>query len=134
MCSRSWGTEYTRAEKERCMPSPNSKSDIYDVIVVGASFAGLSFASVAAALGLCVLVVERDAEIGGIVRTTGVLFSDVLDIIDVPARYLMNSIRRIQLQPPDHPPVEVSSMLTASIWPLYQACFAGWQNREKNVG
>jgi digeranylgeranylglycerophospholipid reductase len=91
------------------MPSPNSKSDIYDVIVVGASFAGLSFASVAAALGLRVLVVERDAEIGGIVRTTGVLFSDVLDIIDVPARYLMNSIRRIQIQPPDHPSIEVSS-------------------------
>src|SRR5207253_6856211 len=80
--------------------SLNHKSDIYDVIVVGASFAGLSFASVAAALGLRVLVLERDAEIGGVVRTTGVLFSDVLDIIDVPARYLMNAVRRIQIQPP----------------------------------
>src|SRR5437764_5581435 len=89
--------------------SLNHKSDIYDVIVVGASFAGLSFASVAAALGLHVLVVERDAEIGGIVRTTGVLFSDVLDISDVPARYLMNAIRRVQVRPPDHPPIEVSS-------------------------
>src|SRR5205085_4608718 len=89
--------------------SPNPKSDSYDVIVVGASFAGLSFASVAAALGLHVLVIERDAEIGGVVRTTGVLFSDVLDIIDVPARYLMNAIRGIQLQPPNHPPIAVSS-------------------------
>src|SRR5207253_9086971 len=92
------------------MPSSSDqKSDIYDVIVVGASFAGLSFASVAAALGLRVLVLERDAEVGGVVRTTGVLFSDVLDIIDVPARYLMNAVRRIQLQPPDHPPIEVST-------------------------
>lgn len=81
----------------------------YDVIVVGASFAGLSFASVAAALGLRVLVLERDAEMGGIVRTTGVLFSDVLDYLDVPARFLMNAIRRIQLQPPDRPAIEVSS-------------------------
>src|SRR3989440_12686030 len=86
--------------------SLNHKSDIYDVIVVGASFAGLSFASVAAALGLRVLVLERDAEVGGGVRTTGVLFSDVLDIIDVPARYLMNAVRRIQLQPSHHPPIE----------------------------
>ena len=92
------------------MPSsPDQKRDIYDVIVVGASFAGLSFAGVAAALGLRVLVLERDAEVGGVVRTTGVLFSDVLDIIDVPARYLMNAVRRIQLQPPDHPPIEVST-------------------------
>src|SRR2546421_3741587 len=89
--------------------SSNHKSEIYDVIVVGASFAGLSFASIAAALGLRVLVLERDDEVGGVVRTTGVLFSDVLDIIDVPARYLMNAVRRIQLQPPDHPPIEVST-------------------------
>ncbi|HLJ35835.1 MAG TPA: NAD(P)/FAD-dependent oxidoreductase [Ktedonobacteraceae bacterium] len=83
--------------------------DSYDVIVVGASFAGLSFASVGAALGLRVLVLERDGEVGGVVRTTGVLFSDVLDYMDVPARFLMNAIRRIQLQPPDRPAIEVSS-------------------------
>lgn len=87
----------------------SNNQDSYDVIVVGASFAGLSFASVAAALGLRVLVLERDAEVGGIVRTTGVLFSDVLDYVDVPARFLMNAIRRIQLQAPDRPAIEVSS-------------------------
>src|ERR1051325_6225159 len=75
--------------------------DEYDVVVVGASFAGLSFASVAAARGLRVLVLEKDAEVGGGVRTTGVLFSDVLDVTDVPARYLMNSVRRISLRPPN---------------------------------
>jgi len=81
------------------MPETSSQTgEIYDVIVVGASFAGLSFASVAAARGLRVLVLEKDAEIGGVVRTTGVLFSDVLDVTDVPARYLMNSVRRIQLR------------------------------------
>ena len=39
------------------MPSPNSQeNENFDVVVVGASFAGLSFASVGAALGLRVLV------------------------------------------------------------------------------
>ena len=86
------------------------QSDEYDVIVVGASFAGLSFASVAAARGLRVLVLEKDAEIGGVVRTTGVLFSDVLDVIDVPARYLMNSVRRISLRAPNRrEPIEISA-------------------------
>lgn len=91
------------------MTATIQKNDTYDVIVIGASFAGLSFASVGAALGLRVLVLERDAEIGGVVRTTGVLFNDVLDIVDVPARYLMNAVRRIQLRPPDHPPIEISA-------------------------
>ncbi|HEX6779869.1 MAG TPA: NAD(P)/FAD-dependent oxidoreductase [Ktedonobacterales bacterium] len=84
--------------------------EVYDVIVVGASFAGLSFASVAAARGLRVLVLEKDAEIGGVVRTTGVLFSDVLDVTDVPARYLMNSVRRMRLHVQGRPePIEISS-------------------------
>ncbi|MHB8600530.1 MAG: FAD-dependent monooxygenase [Ktedonobacteraceae bacterium] len=91
------------------LPTNLDEQNNYDVIVVGASFAGLSFASIAAALGLRVLVLERDAEVGGIVRTTGVLFSDVLDYVDVPARFLMNAIRRIQLQPPDRPAIAVSS-------------------------
>ncbi|MBA2395814.1 MAG: FAD-dependent monooxygenase, partial [Ktedonobacteraceae bacterium] len=87
------------------MPSSNH----YDAIVVGASFAGLNFASLAATLGMRVLVLERDSKVGGIVRTVGVLFSDVLDFLDVPARYLMNSVRRVHIQPPNHAPLEISS-------------------------
>lgn len=87
----------------------SSQGETFDVIVVGASFGGLSFAGVAAALGLRVLVIERDAVVGGVVRTTGVLFSDVLDYVDVPAQFLMNAVRRIQLQPPDRDPITISS-------------------------
>ena len=65
----------------------------YDVIVAGASFAGLSFASVAAARGLRTLVLERDPVVGGVVRTTGILFSDVFDVMEVPQRYLVNAVR-----------------------------------------
>jgi flavin-dependent dehydrogenase len=70
----------------------------FDVVVVGASFAGLGFASVAAARGLRVLVLERDPLVGGVVRTTGILFSDVFDIMEVPRRYLMNSVRRLRVR------------------------------------
>ncbi|MGZ3616135.1 MAG: FAD-dependent monooxygenase [Ktedonobacteraceae bacterium] len=88
----------------------HQKGDIYDIIVVGASFAGLSFASGAAARGLHVLVLEKDAEIGNLVRTTGILFSDVLDVTDVPTRYLTNSVRRLSLLAPNQSePFEISS-------------------------
>ncbi len=85
------------------------RDEYYDVVVVGASFAGLSFASVGAALGLRVLVVERDAKVGGVVRTTGVFFNDVLDILDVPSRYLMNAVRRIHVQAPHQVPLEIAA-------------------------
>ena len=42
-------------------------------------------------------------------RTTGVLFSDVLDFLDVPERFLMNSVRRVHIQPPDAEPLEISA-------------------------
>jgi digeranylgeranylglycerophospholipid reductase len=90
-------------------PSVSQRADLYDVVVVGASFAGLSFASVAAARGMRVLVLERDAQVGGVVRTTGVLFSDVLDVLDVPQRYLMNAVRRIRIKAPNHAPIEIGA-------------------------
>lgn len=84
------------------MSSPNATGapmrEQYDVIVVGASFAGLSFASVAAARGLRTLVLERDPVVGGVVRTTGILFSDVFDVLAVPQRYLMNAVRRLRIR------------------------------------
>jgi geranylgeranyl diphosphate/geranylgeranyl-bacteriochlorophyllide a reductase len=120
-----WSKGYREiAEKgKREMPlTASQKSDVYDVIVVGASFAGLSFASVAAARGLRVLVLEKDAEIGSVVRTTGVLFSDVLDVTDVPARYLMNSVRRLSLRAPNRrEPIEISS----SAYRFYMADVTG---------
>src|SRR5215831_11104180 len=100
----------------------SQKGDVYDVIVVGASFAGLSFASVAAARGLRVLVLEKDAEVGGVVRTTGVLFSDVLDVTDVPARYLMNSVRCISLRAPNR---RDSIEISAPAYRFYMADVTG---------
>ncbi len=92
-------------------PEADPAGDLYDVVVVGASFAGLSFASVAATRGLRVLVLERDPVVGGVVRTTGILFSDVFDVMEVPQRFLMNSVRHIRMRTPeaDSPIVEIGA-------------------------
>ena len=87
----------------------STQCEIYDVVVIGASFAGLSFASAAAAHGMSILVLERDPKVGGVVRTTGILFSDVLDIMDVPSRFLMNSVRHIRMYLPDSQPLDVGA-------------------------
>jgi flavin-dependent dehydrogenase len=100
---------------------PHTENASWDAIVVGASFGGLAFASGAAARGLRVLVLERDPVVGGVVRTTGVLFSDVLDLIDVPQRYLMNSVRRIEIRAPGHPSISVGS----DVWRFYMADVTG---------
>jgi digeranylgeranylglycerophospholipid reductase len=100
--------EQCQRKGKDAMPTPLEQNKPYDVVVIGASFAGLSFASVAAALGLQVLVVERDSRIGGVIRTTGVLFNDVLDVLDVPTAYLMNAVRRIRVQPPGATPIEIA--------------------------
>ncbi len=100
---------------------PRSENAPWDAIVVGASFGGLAFASGAAARGLRVLVLERDPAVGGVVRTTGVLFSDVLDLMDVPQRYLMNSVRRMEIHAPGHPSISVGS----DVWRFYMADVTG---------
>jgi digeranylgeranylglycerophospholipid reductase len=110
----------------------------YDVVVVGASFAGLSFASSAAAHGMRVLVLERDPAVGGVVRTTGVLFSDVLALLDVPARYLLNAVRQIDIHVPGQPPIvvggQVNRFFMADVtgmlrWMAEQACGHGVEIR-----
>jgi len=90
-------------------PNAPSAQESYDVVVVGASFAGLSFASAAATHGLSVLVLERDSPVGGIVRTTGILFSDVFDIMEVPQRFLLNAVRSIRMHVPGQPAIDVGA-------------------------
>ncbi len=63
----------------------------YDIVIVGAGFAGLACARRAAQLGLHVLVLERKQDVGLGIRTTGILVKDVFDHLTVPE----NSLRRI---------------------------------------
>lgn len=83
----------------------------YDVIVVGGSFAGLNFSRLAALSGLEVLVLERHCPIGSVVNTTGVLPVEVLELIQIPRRYLKDvprhslmlspTLRRVEMPLPE---------------------------------
>ncbi|NWG71363.1 MAG: geranylgeranyl reductase family protein [Parvularculaceae bacterium] len=59
--------------------------DGYDLIIVGASFAGLVAARTAAHRGLKVGVLDAKKEPGARVRTTGILVKEAADEIDIPA-------------------------------------------------
>ena len=68
----------------------------YDLIIVGASFAGLACARTAALRGLKVAVIERKSDPGDQVRTTGILVKEAAEDTDVPAE-LTRRIRGVRL-------------------------------------
>jgi flavin-dependent dehydrogenase len=72
----------------------------FDLVIVGASFAGLSCARTAALRGLNVAVVEAKPESGARVRTTGILVKEVTDAFDLPA-HCMRKIRGVRLYSPN---------------------------------
>lgn len=55
-----------------------------DLVIVGASFAGLVCARAAARRGLRVTVLERKKEPGAHVHTTGILVKEAAELLDVP--------------------------------------------------
>ena len=59
--------------------------DGYDLIIVGASFAGLIAARTAAHRGLKVAVLDAKKEPGARVRTTGILVKEAADETDIPS-------------------------------------------------
>jgi len=72
----------------------------YDLIIVGASFAGLACARTAASRGLKVAVVERKREPGVGVRTTGILVKEAAEETDIPS-HLTRLIRGVRLYAPN---------------------------------
>lgn len=80
----------------------------FDLIIVGASFAGLSCARTAALRGLTVCVLDAKPEPGARVRTTGILVKEATDDFDVPAR-LMRKVRGVRLYAPDGGAVDLSA-------------------------
>jgi digeranylgeranylglycerophospholipid reductase len=72
----------------------------YDLIVVGASFAGLACARTAASRGLKVVVVDRKREPGAAVRTTGILVKEAAEETDIPS-HLTRLIRGVRLYAPN---------------------------------
>ena len=72
----------------------------YDLIVVGASFAGLIAARTAAHRGLRVAVIDAKKEPGSRVRTTGILVKEAAEEIDIPAS-LTRKINGVRLYAPN---------------------------------
>src|SRR6202011_624486 len=56
----------------------------FDVLIVGASFAGLAAARTAASRGLSVAVIEAKRDAGARVHTSGILVREAIDEIDLP--------------------------------------------------
>lgn len=71
----------------------------FDLVVVGASFAGLSCARTAALRGLKVAVLDPKQDAGARIRTTGILVKEVTDAFDLPA-HLLRKIRGVRLYAP----------------------------------
>ncbi|PTA47312.1 NAD(P)/FAD-dependent oxidoreductase [Micromonospora sp. RP3T] len=71
-----------------------------DVLVVGAGLAGLHAATLLAARGHDVLLVDRRPALTGAIRTTGIFVRRTLDDFPLPAGRLGPPIRRVVLYPP----------------------------------
>ncbi|WP_419164082.1 NAD(P)/FAD-dependent oxidoreductase [Candidatus Palauibacter sp.] len=85
---------------------PLQESADYDLVVVGAGFAGLACARRAAERGLSVLVVERQSEPGERIHTTGILVKEAWDEWAAP-QSLVRRISRVRVYDPSHRFVEL---------------------------
>ncbi|MGF6347323.1 NAD(P)/FAD-dependent oxidoreductase [Variovorax sp. W2I14] len=67
-----------------------------DLLVVGASFAGLACARAAALAGLSVMVLEKKTSAGAKLHTTGIIVKDAVDSVPWLAEVLPALVRRIE--------------------------------------
>src|SRR5436190_17292630 len=72
----------------------------FDVVIVGASFAGLAAARTAASRGLSVAVIEAKREAGARVHTSGILVREAIDEIDLP-HHLTQRVPGVRLYAPN---------------------------------
>ena len=75
----------------------------YDVIVVGAGFAGLACAHQLARHGLAVCVIDRKQDLGERVHTTGILVQEACDaplLADMPPA-LLRAVPHVRLYAPN---------------------------------
>ena len=88
------------------MPAPGQADA--DVIIVGASFAGLAAARTAASRGLHVVVIDSKSEPGARVRTTGILVREAIEEIDIPSR-LTRRVPGVRLYTPSLASIDLFS-------------------------
>jgi digeranylgeranylglycerophospholipid reductase len=81
------------------MTGARSSREDFDVVIVGAGFAGLACARSVALRGMRALVIERSRAPGRVIRTTGLLVKEAAERWEVPAR-LTRRIRGVRLYAP----------------------------------
>ncbi len=87
--------------------SENSAAD-FDLVIIGASFAGLAAARSAAMRGLKVAVMEAKREPGARVHTTGILVPEAAEEIDIPY-WLTRRVPGVRLYAPNLKSVDLFS-------------------------
>jgi digeranylgeranylglycerophospholipid reductase len=80
----------------------------FDLIIVGASFAGLAAARTAASRGLRVAVIEAKREPGARIHTTGILVREAIDEIDIPF-HLTRRVPGVRLYAPNLKSIDLFS-------------------------
>jgi geranylgeranyl reductase family protein len=74
-------------------------NDRYDLVIIGAGFAGLVCARVAAERGLKVAVVDKKPEPGVQLHTTGIVVKEAAEELRIPGR-LIRAVRGVRLYAP----------------------------------
>jgi flavin-dependent dehydrogenase len=80
----------------------------FDVLIVGASFAGLAAAKTAACRGLSVAVIEAKRDAGARVHTSGILVREAMEEIDIPHR-LTRRVPGVRLYSPNLKSIDLFS-------------------------
>lgn len=80
----------------------------FDVVIAGASFAGLAAARTAASRGLSVAVLDVKREPGARLHTTGILVRETLDEIDIP-HHLTRRVPGVRLYAPNLKSIDLVS-------------------------
>lgn len=80
----------------------------FDVVIVGASFAGLAAAKTAASRGLSVAVLEAKRDPGARIHTSGILVREAIEEIDIP-HHLTRRVPGVRLYTPSLRSVDLFS-------------------------
>ncbi len=80
----------------------------FDLVIVGASFAGLAAARTAASRGLSTAVIEVKPDVGARVATSGILVREAIEEIDIP-HHLTRRVPGVRLYSPSLKSVDLFS-------------------------
>lgn len=83
-------------------------NDRYDIVIIGAGFAGLVCARVAAERGLKVAVIEKKAAPGVQLHTTGIVVKEAADELHIPTQFT-RKVRGVRLYAPGLKRVDLES-------------------------